>query len=129
MGRAYLIDTNAVIDLVTERLPLSSGKWLDNLFTTEDCYLSIINKIELLGYAGPDEEMRILKAFTDSVVILPPTDAIAEKTIEIRTAIKIKLPDAIIAATAVVHNLTIITRNQKDFSAIESLLVIDPYSK
>jgi predicted nucleic acid-binding protein len=40
----------------------------------------------------------------------------------------IKLPDAIIAATALVYELTIITRNTKDFEKIEGLNVINPYN-
>jgi len=49
------------------------------------------------------------------------------KTIEIRKAYKTKLPDAIVAATALVNEFTIITRNMKDFDKIEGLEVIDPY--
>jgi len=49
------------------------------------------------------------------------------KTIEIRKAYKTKLPDAIVAATALVNEFTIITRNMKDFDKIEGLEVINPY--
>ena len=40
---------------------------------------------------------------------------------------KIKTPDAIIASTAIVNGLTLITRNTKDFKNIEGLKIIDPY--
>lgn len=40
---------------------------------------------------------------------------------------KIKLPDAIIAATALVNDFVIISRNTKDFKNIEGLEVINPY--
>jgi predicted nucleic acid-binding protein len=41
--------------------------------------------------------------------------------------LKIKLPDAIIAASALANQFTIITRNKKDFEKIKTLEVIDPY--
>ena len=54
--------------------------------------------------------------------------AIINQTILLRKSRKIKLPDAIIAATAMVHELTLITHNIKDFERIERLQVIDPYT-
>jgi hypothetical protein len=48
-------------------------------------------------------------------------------TIHTRQTYKIKLPDAIIAATALVYNLTLISRNSKDFDGIEGLEFINPY--
>lgn len=49
------------------------------------------------------------------------------KTAEIRKGSKIKLPDAIIAATALIQNLTLLTRNISDFKNIVGLQVIDPF--
>jgi hypothetical protein len=39
-----------------------------------------------------------------------------------------KTPDAIIAATAIVHGLTLLSRNLKDFTSIQGLMVIDPHT-
>jgi predicted nucleic acid-binding protein len=50
------------------------------------------------------------------------------KTIQIRKATKAKLPDAIIAATALVNQLVLITRNTKDFTGIDGLKMLDPYT-
>jgi toxin FitB len=52
---------------------------------------------------------------------------IVEQTILLRKKHKIKTPDAIIAATALVHDLTIITRNSGDFEKIEGLKTVNPY--
>ena len=49
-------------------------------------------------------------------------------SIELRKARKIKLPDAIIAATAIVHDLILVSRNDKDFAAIPSLRYSNPFS-
>jgi predicted nucleic acid-binding protein len=55
------------------------------------------------------------------------TNDIAEQTIQIRKAHKIKLPDAVIGATALVKQLTIVTRNTSDFSSIVGLNCINPF--
>ena len=52
-----------------------------------------------------------------------------KKTIEIRRSKKIKLPDAIIAATALVNGLEIISRNKSDFSGITGLVCYDPFTE
>jgi predicted nucleic acid-binding protein len=49
------------------------------------------------------------------------------KTAEIRKAHKVKLPDAIIAATAVEFDLTLLTRNTNDFKNIEALKLANPF--
>jgi len=54
-------------------------------------------------------------------------DDIIEKTIELRKTYKTKLPDAIIAATAIAYGLTLITRNIKDFKGVQGLDVLNPY--
>jgi toxin FitB len=56
------------------------------------------------------------------------TSTIAEQTIQIRKIRKLKLPDAVIAATAIVSNLTIITRNTSDFDQIVGLNYINPFA-
>ncbi|MBC6994976.1 type II toxin-antitoxin system VapC family toxin [Neolewinella lacunae] len=115
MGRSYLIDTNAVIDLIAGKFTESGERWVEKIFDTEAVYLSIINRIELLGFQGSVEEMDALSSFVKSVTVLPLTEEVANQAIEIRRKKKIKLPDAVIAATALVFELTIISRNTKDF--------------
>ena len=51
------------------------------------------------------------------------------KTAEIRKAHKLKLPDAIIAATALVYDLTLLSRNVADFKNIVGLKMINPWDK
>jgi predicted nucleic acid-binding protein len=51
------------------------------------------------------------------------------KTIELRKKYRIKLPDAIIAATAIVHELTLITRNTPDFKSINGLKLLSPWQQ
>ncbi|HET9505789.1 MAG TPA: type II toxin-antitoxin system VapC family toxin [Hymenobacter sp.] len=53
---------------------------------------------------------------------------IVRETIAIRRQRKIKLPDAIIAATALVHNHILVTRNTADFKQLAGLQLLDPHS-
>ena len=69
-----------------------------------------------------------LKEFTSIAIIYDRINReIIETTISIRQKHKIKLPDAIIAATAIVYGLTIATRNISDFKNIEGLNCINPW--
>jgi predicted nucleic acid-binding protein len=65
--------------------------------------------------------------FVAFATIFPIDDRTTDKTIELRRKYKIKLPDAIIAATAIANNFTLITHNIKDFQKIEELQIINSY--
>lgn len=60
--------------------------------------------------------MQILQNFLDDSHIFDLSQQIKYKTVEYRKTIGIKLPDAVIAATAFVNELTLLTRNTRDFS-------------
>src|ERR1700744_6004967 len=119
MGTEYLLDTNVIIDFAGKKLPFKSHLELINIIN-DSSKISIINKIELLSI--PEVSNRI-QFFTEEAYIFPLSDDIVIKTIEIRKKRKIKLPDAIIAATAIVFNLTLITHNVSDFQNIKNLKV------
>ncbi len=67
--------------------------------------------------------------FLNFAHVIPLTDEIADVTIELRRKVNIKLPDAVIAATAFLHDLTLVTRNIKDFEKVEGLRVYIPFEK
>jgi toxin FitB len=124
MGKKYLIDTNTVIDYMGDKLPEKVKGMIDSIIDKE-INLSVINKIELLGFSNVEP---LLGEFVSCAKIYHLTDNVVDKTIELRKAKNIKLPDAIIAATALCNKLVIITRNVKDFSAVENIEIINPYS-
>jgi predicted nucleic acid-binding protein len=76
-------------------------------------HISVITELELLSFSKltPSAESVILRFLSDLTVV-PLTDAIKQKTIEFRRATKRKLPDSIIAATAIVLGATLITRDE-----------------
>jgi predicted nucleic acid-binding protein len=124
VGQKYLIDTNTLIDFQTNTLPQKGSDYVTNVIDN-DFIVSFVNYIEFLGYPGVSKQMEDLIALAEVIEI---NKSIINHTIFLRKKNKIKLPDAIIAATAISQNLTLITHNTKDFMKIEGLKVIDPYN-
>ncbi len=90
--------------------------------------VSVVTKIEVLGFNTINEHQKLLTNFMNDTTVLDLTDNVVEVCIEIRKKYKTKLPDAIIAATALVYNLVVISRNISDFKNISGLKVVDPHS-
>ncbi|MEI7831265.1 MAG: type II toxin-antitoxin system VapC family toxin [Prolixibacteraceae bacterium] len=126
MARKILIDTNIAIGYIGNRLSAKSMDAIANIFDAE-YHISVINKIELLGYPNlhKNEEEKFNLLINHSI-LHPIDNKIIEETISIRKGHKIKLPDAIIAATCLVNGLDILTLNTQDFKNIDGLRVIEP---
>jgi len=127
MGMNMLVDSNVIIDYVSNRIPEKSAKQLDIYFNS-NFSVSIISKIEVLGFNTQEYELEQLESFIQLSSIVYIDEAVADKTIESRRMKRIKLPDAIIAATALVQNCILLSHNTTDFNKIEGLQVLDPYS-
>ena len=126
----YLLDTNTVIYYLQGQFSSSANKFMDGVFKHHAPSISIITEIELLCWeTNSKEDMHILNQFIKDAQVFELDNNIKIKTITIRRAYKIKLPDAIIAATALVHNLTLLTRNEKDFSKISNVESTNPWNK
>jgi hypothetical protein len=124
MGKRYLIDTNILIAFQENILP-SAGQQFVAAAIDNEFNISIVNKIEILGYSKVTNET---KKFISLATVFELDNDIADTTIKIRQSRKIKLPDAIIAATAQVYKLTIITNNTRDFSNLKGVKIIDPFA-
>lgn len=127
MGSGYLLDSNTVIDYIACLHPDKGRQWLDQIIDTE-INVSIITKIEVLSFnPDKDDNYTVLVDFFEAANIIDLTSDIVSKTIQIRQNQKIKLPDAVVAATALCNGFKLISRNKKDFKNIQSLEVINPY--
>jgi predicted nucleic acid-binding protein len=125
MEQRYLIDTNVIIDNFGNKLPENSKKLLYSI----DILLSVVTKIEVLGWKNATkEQLEPLSDFMEIANILLINEEVVDKTIAIRQTKKVSLGDAIIAATAMVYDLVLISRNTSDFKNIDGLQVIDPYN-
>lgn len=113
-GIDYLADTNALIYLLNGNSCMSS--FLDNTLA-----FSVISEMELLSFSGITEsEEKNIKSLLHDCTELFITNEIKERTIDIRKKYKTKLPDAIVAATAIENNLPLITAD-KGFNQIKEL--------
>lgn len=103
-----------------------------DVFADEDkVNISIITYMEVLGYRFDiaEEEAYLLHLF-NSLPILPVTDTIASLVISYRKQRKIKLPDAILLATARENNCKLVTRNIDDFINLDAQVeIINPFKK
>jgi len=124
MGQKYLIDTNVLIDAQVGRLTKRGFDFLGKVIN-ESFIISFITYIEYLGYKDISKSSEEFILLADVIEI---DKLIIQNCIHLRKNYKIRLPDAIIAATALALNLILITNNEKDFIEIQNLTVINLYS-
>ena len=87
----------------------------DELALHREKYISVITWMEVLVGATPDTEVGT-RGFLNRFRLIEISATIREEAVQLRRVHRIKLPDAIIWASAKTHGLTMITRNTKDFS-------------
>ena len=117
-----LIDSNIII-YAAEPEHADLQRYLDGLSKA----VSIASYVEVLGFHGLEEhEKAYFEDFFQRVETLLLTPEIAEAAIGLRQQRRIGLGDAIIAATALEHSLTLVTRNTSDFRWIDNLRLLNP---
>jgi predicted nucleic acid-binding protein len=124
MGKRYLLDTNTIIDFCGVLLPSESHTQIAQIIDRGPV-ISVVNKIELLSFSSVPFQIVWL---VDNAIIIDLDEQIVNRTIAIRKAYKIKLPDAIIAATCIEYDLILLSRNLSDFEKIEHLVVCNPHN-
>lgn len=98
----------------------------DFIRSTTTC-ISVVSKVEVLGYHKlKDDERSLLESFFSIAIILEITSPVIEEAIRLRQIRKMTLGDSFIAATALVHDLTLATHNTEDFSWVPDLKLTDP---
>ncbi|TKK67772.1 type II toxin-antitoxin system VapC family toxin [Ilyomonas limi] len=122
----YLIDSNVLINYAAERFSEKQIQLLDSIFDVA-LNLSVISKIEVLGYNMTTAENQYFSKLFLTVKVFQMNENIVEKTIELRKTLKIKIPDALIAATALTNDYTLLTRNKTDFSKVPGLQIMNPH--
>jgi predicted nucleic acid-binding protein len=96
---------HTVIYYLQEKFPLQGEALMDSIVNDHQPTISIITEIELLCYKpAKEEDLLLLNNFIANSVVYELDQNIKLKTIEVRKLFKLKLPDAIIAASALVNN-------------------------
>jgi len=126
MGKyKYLIDSNIISSYFAEVLQETSMQFMANVIDKTP-NLSVITEIEALSWVNLNKTKEVvLRAFIAGANVLYLTPRIVNECVKLRRSRKIKTPDAIIAATAITHNMVLLTSDH-DFDNIPGLKVIDP---
>nr|WP_227788985.1 MULTISPECIES: type II toxin-antitoxin system VapC family toxin [unclassified Nodularia (in: cyanobacteria)] len=86
--------------------------------------------MEVLGYHQlNDEDKTYFEEFFNASQILPVSQAVIEQAVRLKQIRKMSLGDAIIAGTALVYDLTVVTRNTDDFRWINELKLLNPFDR
>lgn len=119
-----LLDTNILIYLAQP-----GGETLQELISSTSPAASLISRVESLGFhrIAADERERLDRVFS-WVEVLPVNDPVAEAAILLRQSRRMKLGDALIAATALLYDLPLVTRNVDDFKHVTGLRLINPFA-
>ena len=123
----WLLDSNVLIDALAGlphgvRVLREARKRLE-----VSVVYSAISRIEVLGFPDLSEQeeaalRRLLNEFEEVAV----SNAVVERTIQIRKSVRIKIPDALIAASAATAQAIVVTRNTREFERVPGLTVVHP---
>ncbi|MDR7128512.1 putative nucleic acid-binding protein [Algoriphagus sp. 4150] len=117
-GNSLLLDTNIILYL------LSGDRTIANFLNHKTVFVSFVTELELLGYEGLEPEGKlIVENLLEDSTIIDINSEIKKVVIELRKAHKIKLPDAIIAATAFYLNIPLMT-SDKRLSKLKELNIL-----
>jgi predicted nucleic acid-binding protein len=111
-----LVDSDVLVDHLRGHRRFVAG--------TDELHVSTVTRAELFSGRGGEE--RRIRRLLEAMVDIPVDAAIAERAGRLRRGTARRLPDALIAATALEHRLTLVTRNLRDFEAIRALRVRPP---
>jgi len=117
-GNNILIDTNIALYL------LDGDEKIAGLLEGRDVYISFVTELELLGFQNlQDADLPKIEALINNCIVIDLNQAIKKLTISIKREQKIKLPDAIIAASAIYMNMALFSAD-KGFEKIPDVQFI-----
>jgi toxin FitB len=125
----YLVDTNILIHVLAGDLPAGARMAVERIVSA-GFSVSVITRIEFLGWRGHTadgyEAARTLIECARQHLLTAP---VADRAIALRRSCGISLPDAVIAATALESDSTLVTRNVRDFRGVVGLQVLNPFDE
>lgn len=126
---AGLTDTDIIIDGARGYAP--AIQFLSGLYRSDGVHISIISAMELIGGCRDAAALSRTDQLLRRVNILPVTDAVSQTAYHLMHAFFLShgllIPDALIAATALVHGMPLHTKNVRHFQMIPGLTLIRPY--
>ncbi|GAC1501589.1 MAG: type II toxin-antitoxin system VapC family toxin [Chamaesiphon sp.] len=123
----YLYDTNIFIYYLADE-PTVNSLFTEDFLNLHDVLVSPIVRIELLSFSSlSEEEEQSIEDLLSQFSSVPLSREIEDQTLQLKRRYKIKLPDAIIAATALHQDAFLVTRNVSDFQGIAGLKIENPF--
>ena len=120
-----LLDSNILIYAANQSAPE-----IESLAISAENSVASVTQIEVYGFTGlKPEEKAALDILFRRLTVHPLDAAVIERAIALRQENKMGLADAIIAATALVHDLPLVTRNEEDFKHVAGLRIVNPFAK
>lgn len=120
---ARLLDSNILIYAAQPE-----NAFLDEWLEVPGTMLSAISITEVLGYEGlTSDDEELFEAMFAQLLVEPVSEKILRRAAGLRRVKKIKLGDAIVAATALEMDKELVTHNEQDFRGIPGLRVINPF--
>ena len=120
----YTLDTNAIIYYLDED-PAVVPVLEPILAQDIAIFVSVVTELELLSHPGLTEEDIVeIAQVLMSMVVFPLESRLAQLAGTLRRQYRLKTPDSIVAATALLTRTTLVTRNIRDFQNIEALLLL-----
>jgi predicted nucleic acid-binding protein len=122
-----VFDSNILIYHLNDALPPSVFNQAES-WIADGAVISVMSRIEVLGYPQTvdqlEQAMRLFAYFEE----IPLHEPIVQRTITLRQQYRIRLPDALIAATALDCGFPLVTRNTQDFHVINGLIILNPFA-
>jgi predicted nucleic acid-binding protein len=119
-----LLDSNILTYAAQQQTPE-----IEAMVTSAENAVASVVQIEVYGFPGLKvEEKAALDVLFRRLIVHPLDSMVIERAIAVRQQRKMGLADAIIAATALVHRVPLVTRNVGDFNQVADLKLIDPFT-
>jgi predicted nucleic acid-binding protein len=119
-----LLDSNIIIYSAEPQ-----NQQIRDLIALEAPSVSEISYLEVLGFPRITPlQIQLFNEFFASAPMLAIDRPILDRAVSVRQQRRMSLGDAIVAATALVHDKTLVTRNTADFRWIAGLRLLDPFA-
>jgi predicted nucleic acid-binding protein len=124
-GQPLLFDSNILILHLRYALDDATTKLLDAAVQNKLAAISVITRSEVLSWSRhTNESLEMAQNLLANFVSIPVDEQIADAAAQIRRSVNIKLPDALIATTALNTQRTLVTANVRDFEKIANLTLV-----
>ena len=121
-----VFDSNILIYHLNDALPPLVLSQVE-LWIAEGAVISVMSRIEVLGYPQTADQLQHAMHLLAFCAEIPLHESVVQRTITLRQQYRIRLPDALIAATALDYSFPLVTRNTQDFQTINGLIILNPF--